>query len=134
MLTGYAPVGAGIGFAKTSQGNAALIQGLQAVKEQLEPPLNSMPMLVGPSRKGFLGKLTGADWLFITASLLNIKINNILHEEVHLSATQILMQHVVQGGRLQRKGTLQQRLHQHSVWQMGQASYAHTMLLLCVML
>ena len=63
MLTGYAPVGAGIGFAKTSEGNAALIQGLKVVKEQLEPPLNKMPMLVGPSRKGFLGKLTGADWL-----------------------------------------------------------------------
>ncbi len=59
------PVGTGIGFAKTSKGNAALIRGLQVVKEQLEPPLNSMPLLVGPSRKGFLGKLTGADWLLL---------------------------------------------------------------------
>ena len=36
-----------------------LIAGLQRVREQLEGPLNTMPMLVGPSRKGFLGKLTG---------------------------------------------------------------------------
>ena len=37
-----------------------LIAGLQRVREQLEGPLHVMPMLVGPSRKGFLGRLTGA--------------------------------------------------------------------------
>lgn len=36
-----------------------LIAGLHRVREQLEGPLQTMPMLVGPSRKGFLGRLTG---------------------------------------------------------------------------
>lgn len=54
------PVIVGIGFAKTSEGNVGLIAGLQRVREQLEGPLHIMPMLVGPSRKGFLGRLTGA--------------------------------------------------------------------------
>ncbi|KAK9816707.1 hypothetical protein WJX72_004011 [[Myrmecia] bisecta] len=49
----------GIGFAKTAAGNLELIAGLQRVREQLSGPLHQMPMLVGPSRKGFLGKLTG---------------------------------------------------------------------------
>ena len=44
------------------------------------------------------------------------------------------MQSVLQGGSYQRKGTLQQRLHLHCVWRMGQASYEHIMLQLCMML
>jgi 2-amino-4-hydroxy-6-hydroxymethyldihydropteridine diphosphokinase / dihydropteroate synthase len=50
----------GIGFAKTSAGNFKLLgSGLDELKsssEYLMPPLNKLPMLVGPSRKGFLGE------------------------------------------------------------------------------
>lgn len=49
----------GVGFAKTVTGNLELMCGLEKVRSQLQGPLHSMPMLVGPSRKGFLGKLTG---------------------------------------------------------------------------
>ena len=50
---------AGIGFAKTAQGNLEIMSGLQRIRSQLQGPLQNMPMLLGPSRKGFLGKLTG---------------------------------------------------------------------------
>lgn len=52
-------VGPGIGFAKTVKGNLEVMCGLEKVQSQLQGPLQGMPMLVGPSRKGFLGKLTG---------------------------------------------------------------------------
>ena len=51
---------AGIGFAKTGAGNCALVGGLPRVRAQLRGALRGMPLLVGPSRKGFLGRLTGA--------------------------------------------------------------------------
>lgn len=51
---------AGIGFAKTGEGNCALVGGLPRVRAQLRGALRGMPLLVGPSRKGFLGQLTGA--------------------------------------------------------------------------
>lgn len=50
----------GLGFAKTAEGSMALMAGLGRVRAQLAPPLRTLPMLLGPSRKGFLGKLTGA--------------------------------------------------------------------------
>lgn len=50
---------AGIGFAKTAEGNCQLIGGLDRVRAQLKGPLHNAPLLVGPSRKGFLGKITG---------------------------------------------------------------------------
>ena len=43
----------GIGFAKTAEQNVALLAGLEALK-RLE-----LPIVVGASRKSFLGKLTG---------------------------------------------------------------------------
>ncbi|BDA42651.1 Folic acid synthesis protein fol1 [Coccomyxa sp. Obi] len=49
----------GIGFAKTAEGNCQLIGGLDRVRAQLKGPFHNAPLLVGPSRKGFLGKITG---------------------------------------------------------------------------
>ncbi|KAK9909901.1 hypothetical protein WJX75_009211 [Coccomyxa subellipsoidea] len=49
----------GIGFAKTAEGNWQLIAGLDRVRAQLKGPFHNAPLLVGPSRKGFLGKVTG---------------------------------------------------------------------------
>ncbi|KAK9792723.1 hypothetical protein WJX73_006926 [Symbiochloris irregularis] len=49
----------GIGFAKTLEGNASLIVGLQRVRGQLQGCLQGMPLMMGTSRKGFLGKITG---------------------------------------------------------------------------
>lgn len=51
----------GIGFAKTSAANFKLLSsGLDELRSSsgryLMPPLNKLPMLVGPSRKGFLGQ------------------------------------------------------------------------------
>ena len=52
----------GIGFAKTQEHNVDLLGGgLTQLKKNLPPPLNRMPMLIGPSRKGFLGKITGRE-------------------------------------------------------------------------
>ncbi|EIE24668.1 putative dihydropterin pyrophosphokinase/dihydropteroate synthase [Coccomyxa subellipsoidea C-169] len=51
----------GIGFAKTAEGNFQLIGGLDKVRAQLKGPLHNAPVLVGPSRKSFLGKITGRD-------------------------------------------------------------------------
>ena len=50
----------GIGFAKTSAGSCALMGGLPHVRAQLRGALRGMPLLVGHSRKSFLGRLTGA--------------------------------------------------------------------------
>ena len=33
--------------------------GLARIRQQLAGPLHAAPLLVGPSRKGFLGKITG---------------------------------------------------------------------------
>ena len=50
---------AGIGFAKNMEGNLEIMGGLQRIRSQLKGSIQGMPMLLGPSRKGFLGKLTG---------------------------------------------------------------------------
>ena len=50
---------AGIGFAKTCDGSCALMGGLPRVRKQLRGALRGMPLLVGHSRKKFLGRLTG---------------------------------------------------------------------------
>ena len=55
-------MGVGVGFAKTAQGNLEVMSGLQRIRSQLQAPLQGMPMLLGPSRKGFLGKLTGTHY------------------------------------------------------------------------
>jgi dihydropteroate synthase len=44
----------GLGFAKTAEHNLALLAGLKGLREL------GCPLLVGPSRKSFIGKLTGA--------------------------------------------------------------------------
>jgi len=56
---------AGIGFAKTAEGNCQLIAGLDRVRAQLKGPLHNAPLLVGPSRKGFLGRITGESYFSI---------------------------------------------------------------------
>ena len=37
----------------------ALMAGLRRLRGALAPPLRGLPLLLGPSRKGFLGKVTG---------------------------------------------------------------------------
>jgi len=50
----------GIGFAKTPVDNLKLIAGLERFRAHLPAGcLQRAPILVGPSRKGFLGRLTG---------------------------------------------------------------------------
>ncbi|KAK3234483.1 hypothetical protein CYMTET_55267 [Cymbomonas tetramitiformis] len=50
----------GIGFAKTHEQNFELLRNLPTVRSQLRSGcLRHAPLLVGPSRKGFLGSLTG---------------------------------------------------------------------------
>ncbi|KAF8071149.1 FPG1 [Scenedesmus sp. PABB004] len=50
----------GLGFAKTSEGSAELLGHLGAMRrEVLRGVWGRMPLLVGPSRKRFIGKLTG---------------------------------------------------------------------------
>lgn len=51
---------AGIGFAKNLKGNLEIMGGLHRIRSQLQGAIQGMPMLLGPSRKGFLGKLTGS--------------------------------------------------------------------------
>ena len=69
----------GLGFAKTVQGNFQLIAQLQKFQELLKPPLRGLPLLLGPSRKGFLGKATGKkaaeerDWATAAASALCVQ-------------------------------------------------------------
>lgn len=61
----------GIGFGKTIDENLALLRGLAALKDL------GCPILVGTSRKSFLGKLTGkevGDRVFATASTVALAI------------------------------------------------------------
>ena len=66
----------GLGFAKTQDGNLALLAGLPALRAALPSPLARLPQLLGPSRKGFLGRLTGRqvaaerDWATAAAAAL----------------------------------------------------------------
>ncbi|HET9598772.1 MAG TPA: dihydropteroate synthase [Anaeromyxobacteraceae bacterium] len=46
----------GIGFAKTAEGSLRLLGGLSGMRRRL-----GRPLLVGPSRKSFIGKVTGAE-------------------------------------------------------------------------
>jgi dihydropteroate synthase len=46
----------GIGFAKDQVGNLQLLKNLSKIRNELE----NLPILLGNSRKGFIGKLTGA--------------------------------------------------------------------------
>jgi 2-amino-4-hydroxy-6-hydroxymethyldihydropteridine diphosphokinase/dihydropteroate synthase len=50
----------GVGFAKTAEGNLELLRDLGRLRAQeLHGPLARAPVLVGASRKGFLGRVTG---------------------------------------------------------------------------
>ena len=54
----------GIGFAKTGKQNLDLLKDLPVVRRVLSEnsfTVSRGPMLVGPSRKGFLGKITGRE-------------------------------------------------------------------------
>ena len=52
----------GLGFAKTQASNLTLLRHLPDVRRALDTPgaLRRAPLLLGPSRKGFLGRITGA--------------------------------------------------------------------------
>ena len=52
----------GLGFAKTQASNLTLLRHLLDVRRALVAPgaLRRAPLLLGPSRKGFLGRITGA--------------------------------------------------------------------------
>jgi len=60
VAAGVAPerilVDPGIGFGKSVAGNLTLIRGAGALRQRL-----GHPVLLGPSRKSFIGKLTGAE-------------------------------------------------------------------------
>ncbi len=47
----------GIGFAKMLDGNLSLLKGA----EELRKGCGNLPFLYGPSRKGFIGKISGED-------------------------------------------------------------------------
>jgi dihydropteroate synthase len=49
----------GLGFSKTGEHNLELIGGLPRLRAALPPPLRHLPLLLGPSRKSFLGQITG---------------------------------------------------------------------------
>jgi len=49
----------GIGFAKDLQGNLSLLKNLNTIRSSMG--MASTPILLGTSRKGFIGKLTGID-------------------------------------------------------------------------
>lgn len=51
----------GLGFAKTQQQNLELLQKMQQLREETEysSVLTNFPWLMGPSRKGFVGNITG---------------------------------------------------------------------------
>lgn len=51
----------GLGFAKTQDDSLALMAQLGSLQSALPPPLAGLPLLVGPSRKGFLGRVTGRE-------------------------------------------------------------------------
>ena len=57
--SGGAGRGAGLGFAKGSEGNLQLLSGLPRLRRGLRGALRHAPLLVGPSRKTFLGLVTG---------------------------------------------------------------------------
>ncbi|EXJ81009.1 dihydropteroate synthase [Capronia epimyces CBS 606.96] len=53
----------GLGFAKDQQQNLELLRRLRDVREHPDAsvPLKNFPWLMGPSRKGFIGKVTGVE-------------------------------------------------------------------------
>lgn len=49
----------GIGFAKDLNGNLSLLRNLNTIRSNME--MSSVPILLGTSRKGFIGKISGVD-------------------------------------------------------------------------
>ena len=66
----------GIGFAKDLHGNLSLIKNFGTLRNMV----NHMPILLGPSRKGFIGKITGEmkpeERDFGTAAACLVALNN----------------------------------------------------------
>ena len=104
-----------------------LIAGLHRVRDELEGPLNTMPMLVGPSRKGFLGKLTG-EGLLIQAAFYKC-IQRCLRHPVTVGERSLLegVYCQSQGTHRQRIGTSPQQPRLRYVQSMEQALCGHTM-------
>lgn len=69
---------AGIGFAKTSQQNLMLLRHASVLRQGLHHEFSDIPWLVGASRKGFIGKITGvkepADRIWGTAAAVTASI------------------------------------------------------------
>ena len=51
----------GIGFAKTVEGNIDLVAHLSRFREHISEPYKNLPILLGPSRKRFLGHMIGRE-------------------------------------------------------------------------
>lgn len=51
----------GLGFAKDATHTIQLVQGLRRLRALVGGPWGSQPLLVGPSRKRFLGAITGRE-------------------------------------------------------------------------
>ena len=51
----------GLGFSKSAEGNIELIRHLGSIKGLMQGPLQRGPVLMGPSRKSFLGKILGRE-------------------------------------------------------------------------
>eukprot|EP00890_Picochlorum_soloecismus_P002129 jgi/Picsp_1/2917/NSC_01142-R1_dihydropterin pyrophosphokinase dihydropteroate synthase len=51
----------GIGFSKSTDGNLNLISGIHKMRKAMESPFQNLPILIGPSRKKFLGDVTGRE-------------------------------------------------------------------------
>ena len=58
---------AGIGFSKTVEGNCALVGGMAVVRASMQGTFRNLPILAGPSRKRFLGHLTGEGFALLPA-------------------------------------------------------------------
>eukprot|EP00884_Botryococcus_braunii_P018139 jgi/Botrbrau1/5008/Bobra.0396s0029.1 len=51
----------GIGFAKTGEANCEVMAGLRKLRGQLPRAVRGCPLLLGPSRKAFIGRITGKE-------------------------------------------------------------------------
>lgn len=102
----------GLGFAKSEDGNWALIAGLGRLRRLLRPPLAGAPLLLGPSRKGFLGKATGrevaadrdaataaAAALCVAHGAAIVRAHNVAAVADAVRVAHAVQQHAVQGNR-----------------------------------
>jgi hypothetical protein len=123
---------AGIGFAKTGEGNCQLMAGLRRIRQQLAGPLHAAPLLVGPSRKGFLGRITGG-WPCAPSTTKALRSSAVNWLCMHAVALLPMLVASAQAMRRQRRGTLLQQQLQRSAWQMAPTLCGRTMCVLCGM-